>query len=252
VNYDDETLMAYADGELDAAERAEISAALEQDPQLARRVEQHRMLRTEVTGAFAGVLGEPVPERLVAAAKAATGTATESPARGKVVQFPVRATRAPGAPWRAREWSAMAASVLLGVAISWRAFSPDESALIAARGGALVARGALATALEKQLASDQRREDAVLIGVTFKARDGHYCRSFTLHEAKTAGLACRVGSEWQVPVATATEIPGGTLQQAAAATPPAVLQAIESRIAGDALDASGEENARLGGWDATR
>jgi len=29
-----------------------------------------------------------------------------------------------------------------------------------------------------------------------------------------------------------------------------VLAAIESRIAGEALDAAGEENAQLGGWDA--
>lgn len=251
MNYDDETLMAYADGELDVAQRAEISAALERDPQLARRVEQHRMLRAEVSGAFAGVLGESVPERLVAAANAAAGTAQETPARGKVVQFPVRGARAPGTPWRAREWGAMAASVLLGVLISWRALSPDESELITARSGALVARGALATALESQLASDQRSEEAVLIGVTFKARDGRYCRSFTLREVKTAGLACRAGGEWEVPVTAAAGIPGGAVQQAAVAMPPAVLQAIESRIAGDALDATSERNARQGGWGAT-
>jgi hypothetical protein len=33
--------------------------------------------------------------------------------------------------------------------------------------------------------------------------------------------------------------------------PPAILLAIDSRIAGDALDAAGESNARLGGWGAT-
>ena len=38
MNYDDETLMSYADGELDAAKRAEIAAALQRDPELARRV----------------------------------------------------------------------------------------------------------------------------------------------------------------------------------------------------------------------
>ena len=45
MNYDDETLMAYADGELDEVLAAEIAAAIEREPELARRVERHRALR---------------------------------------------------------------------------------------------------------------------------------------------------------------------------------------------------------------
>jgi anti-sigma factor RsiW len=124
VTLDEETLMAYADGELDPAQRAEIAAAIEKDPALAARVEKHRALRAEVAGAFAPVLTQPVPERLRAAA---IGTAAPAErARGNVVPFPTRGTRAPGAPWRAREWFAMAASLVLGVLISWRAFSPAD------------------------------------------------------------------------------------------------------------------------------
>src|SRR6185503_3666144 len=145
VTLDDEILMAYADGELDPAQRAEIAAAIETDPALAARVEKHSALRAEVAGAFATVLNQPVPERLHAAA-----TVDATPAervRGNVVPFPSRGTRAPATPWRAREWFAMAASLVLGVLISWRAFSPVSSDVITASNGALVARGALATAL---------------------------------------------------------------------------------------------------------
>jgi anti-sigma factor RsiW len=49
VNFDDETLMAYADGELDAGLKAQIDAAIEQDPALAQRVEQHRTLRARIS-----------------------------------------------------------------------------------------------------------------------------------------------------------------------------------------------------------
>jgi hypothetical protein len=244
VSYDDETLMAYADGELDAAQRAAIGEAAERDPELARRIELHRALRAEVSGAFATVLDEPVPERLVATAR---GRASP----GNVLRFPQRTMRAPGAAWRGREWGAMAASLALGALISWKLFAPGEAAFMSAGGGALVARGELATALDQQLASTQRRENTVLIGLTFKARDGNFCRSFTLRATHTAGLACRVGADWQIPVTAAADVPAGGLQQAAS-MPPAVLQVIETRMGAEALDAAGEENARRGGWDAKR
>jgi hypothetical protein len=255
VSYDDETLMAYADGELDAGQRAEIAAAIEKDPVLAARVERHRALRAEVAGAFATVLDQPVPERLRQAASggaAVSGSAAGSaPVRGKVLQFPARGTRAPATPWRAREWMAMAASLVLGLFVSWRIFQqPSDPGVISASHGALVARGALAQALDQQLASQQDRGGAVVIGLSFKARGDSYCRTFTLRDTATAGLACRVGSEWQIPVTTATELPAGEMRQVATAIPPAVLQAIESRIAGDTLDVQGEAQARAAGWGA--
>jgi anti-sigma factor RsiW len=245
VNLDDETLMAYADGELDAAQRVEIAAALAKDPVLAARVEKHRALRAEVAGAFAGVLKEPVPERLRTAAE---GAAPEPRARGNVVQFPTRGNPAPAMPWRAREWLAMAASLVLGVVISWRAFSPADPEMITASNGALAARGALAAALDRQLASNQPGGAPVSIGLTFKARDGSYCRSFALRATGTAGLACRSGGEWRIPVTASADAAGGDIRQAADSIPSAVMQAIEARIAGDALAASEETQARDAGW----
>ena len=246
MNLDDATLMAYADGELDAAQRAPIAAALEKDPALAARVEKHRALRAEVAGAFAAVLSEPVPERLRAAAVGSAAPAER--VRGNIVQFPTRGTRAPSTAWRAREWLAMAASLVLGVVISWRAFSPMNSAPITASNGALVARGALAEALDEQLASNPARDGAVKIGLTFKARDGSYCRSFDLSAGGVAGLACRAGGEWRIPVTASADAAGGDFRQAAGAIPPAVMQAIEARIAGDALTAPDEAKARDAGW----
>jgi anti-sigma factor RsiW len=246
VNVDDETLMAYADGELDAAQRAEITAALEKDPALAARVEKHRALRSQVAGAFATVLGQPVPENLRAAAAGAL-TPPER-VRGNVVQFPARGTRAQSTPWRAREWLAMAASLVLGVLISWRIFSPAGSQTIVASHGALVAHGALATALDGQLASNQAPDGAVTIGLTFKARDGSYCRSFALRDGGVSGLACRAGREWRIPVTASADAAGGDFRQAAGSIPPAVMQAIEARIAGDTLGAPDETRARDAGW----
>jgi len=233
VSYDDETLMAYVDGELDAKLRAEIAAAVEKEPALARRVEEHRAVRARVTGAFAKVLNQPLPERLIRAAQAD---------RGNVLQFPARTARAPAAPWRAREWAAMAASLVLGAVISWRLLATGGAPIVAVE-GALVARAELAHALDRQLASEQRGGEPVLIGLTFKSRDGNYCRSFVLRSAKTTGLACRVGSDWQVPVTDTSLIPAGEMQQASSVVAPALLRAIEVRWDGAVLDAEAERRA---------
>lgn len=244
MNYDDEKLMAYADGELDPALRAQIAAAIEQDPEIARRVAQHRALRTRMSGAFDKVLEQPVPDRLAHAARGATS------GRDNVVPFAKPDALPPAPRWRAREWLAMAASLVLGVFLAWRLL--PGSGLIEPAGGALVARGALATALDRQLASEQGREQRVTIGLTIRTRDGGYCRSFTLRDSRTAGLACRESDEWRIPVTSAAEIPGGEFQPAAAAVPPAVLAAIESRMAGEPLDANGERDAQRSGWTMSR
>ena len=64
TKFDDETLMAYADGELEPGQRAAIEQAMREDPQVAAAVERHCALRLDVGGAFAGILDEAVPERL--------------------------------------------------------------------------------------------------------------------------------------------------------------------------------------------
>jgi negative regulator of sigma E activity len=245
MNYDDETLMAYADGELDEARRAEIAAALEKDPELARRVARHRALRDEVAGAYSGVLDQGVPDALRAAARGgATPTTGKS---GNVVPFPARATRPPPTPWRAREWVAMAASLVLGVMLSWRFLAPGGD--IGSQEGALVARGELAKALDTQLASTQTATAPVALGVTFKGAGGDYCRSFVMRETATAGLACRRDGQWHIPVTTSVELAGGDIRQATTAMPPAILAAIEARLSGEVLDATGELQARDARWE---
>ncbi len=142
----------------------------------------------------------------------------------------------------------MAASLLLGVFLSWRFLAPDASDTIVAGNGSLVARGALAAALDSQLASEQHEDGTVLIGLSFKANDGRYCRSFVAREASVAGLACRAGDEWRIAVTNSVQVQAGGMRQAAAAMPPAVLLAIESRLEGEPLDAVAEKAARDSNW----
>lgn len=63
---DDATLMAYVDGELDAAGVAGFERAMAADPALARQVRVLRDANTALRAAYNSALREPVPERLLA------------------------------------------------------------------------------------------------------------------------------------------------------------------------------------------
>lgn len=246
MRFTEETIMAYADGELDDTTRFEVELAMRQDPALAEKIRQHQLLRSNVFGAFAGTLDEEVPQRLQAAART-----------GKVVHLDsVRQLRTPppAPPRRARqgwawpEWGALAATLIVGVLAGGIGSHKLGGAQLAALdGGALKAEGKLAAALTQQLAGAAPADAEVRLGVSFVARDGNYCRSFML--PKMAGLACRSGDEWRIPV-MASSVAGaaGDYRQAGSAMPAAVLDAIDERIAGKTLDANDEGEASKRGW----
>jgi hypothetical protein len=242
MTFSDDRLMAYVDRELDPASTAEIDAAIARDPELAARVERQRKLRVAVHAAFEPILQEPMPKRLL---DAASGTAPVSSGS--------RASRR----WTWFEWSAMAASVVLGVLIGGaligdlrRAPAIDPSTNLAAERGHVVARGRLALALSEQLASTQKPDASVRIGLTFLSKGGEYCRTFTLEKGAAAGLACSSAGEWRIPLIVQADRtgPSGDYRTAAAQLPPAVLRAVDERIQGSSLDAEAERAAQQRGW----
>lgn len=64
MRIDDETLMAYADGELSPLEAKRIEAAMAEDFSLAARVQRFRAVRRALKTAYDAVAAEPVPEHL--------------------------------------------------------------------------------------------------------------------------------------------------------------------------------------------
>lgn len=232
----DEQLMAYADGELDAAAAAEVEAAIAADPGLAETVARHRVLRRQLRDAFAPALDEPVPEHLMALVRAPAPAAEVVPLR-------------PRRRWALPEWAGMAAALALGVALSQGFLQPAPADLRTAAGGALRADGALAQALDRRLAADNSDVGRIAVGLSFRDGSGAYCRSFVLRDVRPlAGLACRADDGWHVPVTSEAAPEAGELRQAAAALPPAVLLAVETRMVGDTLDAEAERRARDAGW----
>ena len=260
MSFSDDTLNAFADGELDDITRHEVELAMRLDPQLAARVRRHQAQRSNlrshgrsnVFDAFSPTIDQALPQR----AQGAAGS-------GKVVHLSaVRAARnapqplPPPPQFRVRprkidwtRWATLAGAVVAGLLAGAAAMQGWTAArlLVAldADSGTLSARGDLASGLNQQL-SGQTADVAVRVGSSFVSKDGVYCRSFTL--PNTGGLACRDGGGWQIAVLAATEGGGGEYRQAGKALPRAVLDAIDARITGKPLDLEGERAARQQGW----
>lgn len=234
---DDPMLMAYADGQLDAGAAARVEAAMAADPALAEAVARHRALSATLRQAYAPVLAEPVPPALLAAAR---GPAVASLDAARAARTP--RWRTPALGW------AMAAALALGLAVGLFAGRPAPGPLDLAAPGGVLAAGPLAEALETQLSAEST--EAVAISLSFRDPDGTWCRGFRLGgDAPLAGLACRDGQgRWRVPVLSEAPAAAGDLRQAASSLPPAVLAAVDARLAGEALDAEAERRARDDGW----
>ena len=173
--------MAYVDGELDPGARDEIEGALGMDPELAARAARQRNLRARLESVYAPELAEPVPERLLAALRATVREPVTNleEARAARTTGPTRwaGTRWTGTPWR---WTSMAAGVLLAVGAGFFLWRNSQSVMIRAADGALVASGALSRSLSNQFVGDSPPSSKVTVGLSFVAKSGDYCRTFSI------------------------------------------------------------------------
>src|SRR5712671_2384773 len=99
--HSDETLVAYLDGELDGAERQHVEAWLAADDAARDRLTGLEQSADLLRSAYGDLVNEPVPERLIAAARGETaGEAQPREAEILVLRRPQRSTMAmPGGRW---------------------------------------------------------------------------------------------------------------------------------------------------------
>ncbi|MES2583715.1 MAG: hypothetical protein V4627_13430 [Pseudomonadota bacterium] len=240
----DETLMAFADGELDAAQHTQVESALQADPALRQRVNEMKQQNARVGAAFAAVLDEPVPDRLTRLLQ----TPSVAPAPVVVQLSDVRAERI--RPRTMPTWAqlgGMAASVVLGVVLGARFLGSGLDPAMGLNQGQLVAGGAIDKALSTQLASEPFAGGPVAVQLSFVDKRGHYCRTFST--AAVAGLACQEAGQWLVQQVTVVDTQASrTVRQAAITLPPALLSAVDIRMANGTLDAAAERQARAQAW----
>jgi hypothetical protein len=196
--FGDETLMAYADGELDAGTARAVEAAAAADAALAARIAMFARTGEVLAAAGRARPMEPLPPALDARVDAILRGARAAPAE-TVVPFRPRRVLAPSfRPMAAAAVLALAVGVAGGLLVSQATSGRDGGGL---RIAALDAPG-IAAALDT-LPSGERLAlgDGELATITsFLNADGELCREFEVARTgrdTVVTVACRAGSLWE-------------------------------------------------------
>ena len=233
MHLDKDILNRFIDGELAPAEMVQVAQQLASEPGWSAYLRSQEKLKTVLAERFRQV-ETTVPQRLIDAAK-----------------------KAPLSPWwtaqmRLREILAMRwlipAGSLLAASLFVLWFAAPSGLLMEDASGHMIAGARLAETLNTQLASAGNPSATTQIGISFRDRTGHDCRTFV--SGSNAGLACHQDDAWQIQVhaSTAREDPGAAYQMAGAAMPPAVRDRVQAIIAGSPFDAAAERAARDRHW----
>jgi hypothetical protein len=223
ATYDDEKLMAFADGRLEEPLFSEIADAVEADPEIAARVEQLALGARLVKELYGPLIDQPIPDELLRRVEnlsAAKPTA--------------RIARRPAMPL----WTLAAAAcvgILVATPLAYLYGASNLSAIVV---GAPLGQ-AIAEALDTLPSGTERRAGNVLVRpiATFSNSENHVCREFEADGVSaTVAVACRTSQGWEVdftisaPLGAGGYAPASSLEAldvylvSIAATPPMSLE----------------------------
>lgn len=238
MNISPEMIAAFADGELEGADKEQVEAAIAADPTLVNEVERHRRLKAVLAARYAPILTEEVPAHLVALLQTSEAHRDNV---GEVISL-AAARRKRGLAPMIRRWvpiagPAIAASLVLALWQPWQASLPEG-----------YAGEELASMLDNRLVANQSADAEPRILLSFEAEGGKFCRAW--RGASDGGIACRDARGWKIQQAFAVSGKTST-EYRQADSEVEILAAAQEMAAGDALDALGEKRASATGWRTT-
>jgi anti-sigma factor RsiW len=248
TDFSDETLMRFADGELDPKMAAEIERAMETDDELVPRVAFFLETRAAAQTALEPLLDEPVPAELTQAIEAMVAK-KKADDLGAASVLPFRRRTANDQVVARRWFTPIAASltaILGGLGGYWLAQSeePASAELHVAGVSASALNEALATVAsgqERQLAGSNQRFRAI---ATFRDNTQALCREFEVDSpdrSTVVSVACRSGEQWRVAFAVAAA--GGSGGYAPASSTDALDAYLSAIDAKPPIEASEETKA---------
>jgi hypothetical protein len=254
--FSDEILMAFADGELEGAEREAVERAIDADPAVAARVATFLETRERVSGAFGKVVSARPPDRLFEAVigrgMAAGATIVRAEA-GVSVPFdkPANENRREST-WRPLAFAASIAAATAGVAGYLAGTVRNDPA------SALAVLAATPLEIGRILSAPTEGVSTILAGPsttasitgTFRIRDGRICRAFEVrHPASNTAadaIGCRDGATWRLEAAVPRALTDGAFRPASGSA--GVDAILDAAGAGQPLAKAEIEAAAKNGW----
>ncbi len=260
MTFNDNTLIAYLDGQLPQTDYEPLEQALNDDAALRTRLQALAESSELARRAFDPVLLEPVPPVLIAAIwRAPDPRARAAPPRAGSPQ-PTSLLAWLGLASGPRAWPALASVVVLGlgVVIGWQLLTPASGSHWTLREGAPVNNEALAMALEVSPSGRVLRTagGAVEILASFEQVGGGHCREFNRSSPggtrDELGIACRSAQgNWQLEFLIAeerTEAGQGSFQTASDRQHEQADAFLLDRVQGPPLGEAEEKSLIERGW----
>ncbi|MCZ7888928.1 anti-sigma factor family protein [Agrobacterium salinitolerans] len=239
-HFDDETLMAFADGELDEATSLRLEMALETDEALAERLAVFLDTRVALAAAMKPLIDEPVPDALAASVRRMVEKAEPGPSRAEddnIIGF--RRREKPEAPRPGQHWLIPVAASILAIVTGVGGFMAGRSSVEPGTSF----ESALSAALDRQPSGSDivlGQSQGLRIVASFVDRQGELCREYELKQQResTVTVACRSGGTWVTRLALSSSRTDGYVPASSQETIDTYLASIE---AGTPLSAEEEQ-----------
>ncbi len=240
-DFDDETLMAFADGELDEATSVRLETALAADEALAERLAVFLESRLLVASALKPLIDEPLPEALLASVRRMADEAQGRQSEGSNV-VALRPRQQQVKRWAEHRWVMPLAAGIVLVITGVVGFTIGLNRNPSAMNSSAQVAGVLdreASGRDIALGSGEMLH----IIATFRDKNGSLCREYELKQASgsTLSIACRHDQAWVTQLALTSATAEGYVPASSQETIDVYLSSIQ---AGTPLSAE-EERAAL-------
>ncbi|MDU0361174.1 hypothetical protein RWK44_12260 [Rhizobium sp. 25PS6] len=223
-DFDDETLMAFADGELDETQSRALEEALADNEALCERLAVFLDSRRLVGDALKPLIDEPVPEALLASVRRMADEARRQTPQDNVVSF-----RPKQQQQTMRRWLVPVAASLVAIVTGIVGFALGRIVPSASNSGAEIA-----AVLDREVSGRDVTlpfpETVLHVVASFRDERGELCREYELKQPKSSTLtvACRQNGAWATRLALTSAKADGYVPASSQETIDAYLASIQA------------------------